>query len=86
MRTRVARARCGRHAEPARPALVPDLVESIDPVYAPGQVWAYHTRPGEEGSTLTVLRVERIVPVDQVIVHVAESVALVDPAARGGAG
>lgn len=25
----------------------------------PGQVWAYKTRPGEEGSTLTVLKVEK---------------------------
>jgi hypothetical protein len=26
--------------------------------YQPGQVWTYHTRPGEEGSRLTILKVE----------------------------
>ena len=31
-----------------------------DPKYQPGQVWRYKTRPGEERSTLTVLRVEAV--------------------------
>lgn len=35
----------------------PQLV--TDPKFVPGQVWAYKTRPGEESSTLTILRVEK---------------------------
>lgn len=30
------------------------------PTFAPGQRWAYRTRPGEEGSTLVVLRRETV--------------------------
>ncbi|WP_104990298.1 hypothetical protein [Deinococcus sp. NW-56] len=30
------------------------------PTFAPGQRWAYRTRPGEEGSTLIVLRRETV--------------------------
>ncbi len=35
-----------------------NLKEVRDKKYQPGQVWGYKTRPGEELSTLTVLRVE----------------------------
>lgn len=35
----------------------PQLV--TDPMFLPGQVWSYKTRPGEESSTLTILRVEK---------------------------
>jgi hypothetical protein len=34
------------------------LEETTDPKYKPGQVWSYKTRPGEENSTLAVLRIE----------------------------
>jgi hypothetical protein len=34
------------------------LKEVVDEKYKPGQVWSYKTRPGEESSTFTVLRVE----------------------------
>jgi len=44
-------------------------VEIADSDFRPGQEWAYRTRPGEESSTLTVLRVERA-PKLGVIVHV----------------
>src|SRR5215471_15716123 len=36
------------------------LKEVSDPKYKPGQVWTYTTRPGEEQSTLTILRVEEL--------------------------
>jgi hypothetical protein len=40
-----------------------------DPTYKPGQVWSYKTRPGEEDSTITILRVEST-PKMGTIVHV----------------
>ena len=45
----------------------PELAK--DKKYQPGQVWQYKTRAGEEGSRITVLRVERLLKVG-VIVHV----------------
>ena len=36
------------------------LKEVSDPKYKPGQVWSYTTRPGEEQSTLTILRIEEL--------------------------
>jgi hypothetical protein len=45
----------------------PQLV--TDPKFEPGQVWSYKTRPGEEGSTVTILRVEKT-PKLGTIVHV----------------
>lgn len=44
--------------------------EIADSDFRAGQEWAYRTRPGEESSTLTVLRVERSAE-PGVIVHVA---------------
>jgi hypothetical protein len=47
--------------------------------FAVGQVWAYHSRAGEEGSRVWVLRVDALEH-PGVIVHVAvEGVALGDP-------
>lgn len=40
-----------------------------DPTYKPGQVWSYKTRPGEDDSTITILRVEST-PKMGIIVHV----------------
>ena len=40
-----------------------------DPTYKPGQVWSYKTRPGEDESTITILRVEST-PKFGIIVHV----------------
>lgn len=40
-----------------------------DPTYKPGQVWSYKTRPGDEESTLTILKVETT-PKLGTIVHV----------------
>jgi hypothetical protein len=37
--------------------------------FAPGQIWHYDTRPGEEGSTLTILRVDSF-PEDGKVVHI----------------
>jgi hypothetical protein len=37
-----------------------DLKEVKDEKYKPGQVWSYKTRPGEETSTITILRVDEI--------------------------
>ena len=45
----------------------PELVS--DSKFAPGQVWSYKTRPGEEGSTITILRIEET-PKLGTIVHV----------------
>ena len=45
----------------------PQLV--TDPKFVPGQVWSYKTRPGEQSSTITILRVERT-PKLGTIVHV----------------
>ncbi|WP_109487252.1 hypothetical protein [Occallatibacter savannae] len=42
---------------------------ATDPKFSPGQVWSYRTRRGEESSTITVLRIERL-PNAGVIVHV----------------
>jgi hypothetical protein len=38
--------------------------------YEPGQIWKYETRPGEEDSTLTIVKVESY-PELGVVVHVA---------------
>ena len=42
---------------------------ATDPKFSPGQLWSYHTRKGEESSTITILRVESL-PKIGVIVHV----------------
>jgi hypothetical protein len=41
----------------------------VDSTYRPGQIWSYKTRPGEEPSTVTILRVETL-PKVGIIVHV----------------
>jgi hypothetical protein len=45
------------------------LKEVDDVTYKPGQVWSYKTRPGEEKSTLSILRAEAG-PEDRRIVHI----------------
>lgn len=40
-----------------------------DPKFKPGQVWSYKTRPGEEESTLSILRIESS-PKLGVIIHI----------------
>lgn len=45
----------------------PKVIE--DATYKPGQVWSYKNRPGEDDSTITILRVESA-PKMGVIVHV----------------
>lgn len=60
------------------------LVDVTDSQYQPGQVWAYRTRPGEDSSTLTVLRFERADTLG-VIVHVAvEGLTIRNPSAPDG--
>jgi len=46
-----------------------NLREVKDEKYQPGQVWSYKTRPGDESSTLTILRVEAALQ-DTRIVHI----------------
>jgi hypothetical protein len=46
-----------------------NLKEVKDDKYQPGQVWSYKSRPGEESSTLTILRVEES-PQGKRIVHI----------------
>lgn len=51
--------------------------------FEPGQVWTYHTRPGEEESRLTIVKVE---PHDKLgtIVHIqVNGIAQKPPPARG---
>jgi hypothetical protein len=40
-----------------------------DPIFKPGQVWSYQTRPDETSSTLTILQVDRSAKLGM-IVHV----------------
>lgn len=42
---------------------------ATDPKFAPGQVWAYRSNPGEEGATITILRVQTLGKVGT-LVHV----------------
>jgi hypothetical protein len=42
---------------------------ATDPKSLPGQVWSYKTRPGEESSTATILRVEKE-PKIGIVIHV----------------
>jgi hypothetical protein len=50
----------------------------------PGQIWSYETRPGEESSLLTILKVEPH-PKHGTIVHVSlEGLRLKIPSAQGG--
>lgn len=44
-------------------------VVARDPKFAPGQVWSYKTRFGEERSTVTILRIEKT-PKMGTIVHI----------------
>lgn len=37
--------------------------------FIPGQIWHYDTRPGEEGSTLTILKIDSF-PEDGKVVHI----------------
>ena len=46
-----------------------NLKKVKDDKYKPGQVWSYKTRPGEETSTITILRVEEA-PQRKRIVHI----------------
>ena len=48
------------------------LRDYTDSTFQPGQVWRYHTRSGEDSSTLQVLKVETH-PKTGVIVHIAVS-------------
>ena len=50
-----------------RPCPEPQVVK--DPKFRPGQVWQYKTRPDEQSSTLTILRIESL-PKLGAIVHV----------------
>jgi hypothetical protein len=52
--------------------------------FAEGQVWSYHTRPGETGSTILINKIE-IHPVLKTIYHIGIFVARVkDPWAPSG--
>jgi hypothetical protein len=52
--------------------------------YEPGQIWKYETRPGEEDSTLTIVKVESY-PELGVVIHIAvENVQMQNPHAPNG--
>ena len=60
------------------------LVETTRSAFRPGQVWSYRTRPGDDSSTVVVLRVEEA-PTLGVIVHVAvEGLDIRNPKAPDG--
>jgi hypothetical protein len=47
--------------------------------FVPGQIWHYDTRPGEEGSTLTILKIDSF-PEDGKIVHIRlDDINVVNP-------
>ena len=46
------------------------LADTDQSTFKPGQIWSYKTRPGEEASTLTILKVEKSEKLG-IIVHVA---------------
>jgi hypothetical protein len=41
----------------------------VDSKFKPGQVWTYHSRPGESASTVTILQVDRMEKIG-VVIHV----------------
>ncbi|HTC61627.1 MAG TPA: hypothetical protein VK709_02190 [Candidatus Saccharimonadales bacterium] len=47
----------------------PEPTESSDSKFRPGQVWQYKTRPNDDGSTLTILKIETL-PKQGVIIHI----------------
>lgn len=52
--------------------------------YAPGQVWTYRTRPGEESSRITILKVDQHDKLGNIIhIHVS-NVAIKSPSAPDG--
>lgn len=51
----------------ARPC--PEPTESGDSKFRPGQMWQYKTRPNEEASTLTILKIETL-PKQGTIIHI----------------
>ena len=60
------------------------LVDVSEGKYRVGEVWGYHTRPGEKGSFLTVLKVESS-PTIGVIVHIrVDGLRIENPQAESG--
>ena len=61
-------------AAPAQVGVLPKndvrLKDATDPKFRVGDVWEYNTRPGEEGSRLTVVKIDNS-PELGIIVHVA---------------
>lgn len=71
-------------AAPSPAAADPMLTEVRDGKYRVGQVWRFTARPGEEGATLTVVKVEST-PKVGLIVHVSLAGLLVkSPRTPGG--
>ena len=61
-----------------------DLPVTNASLYRPGQVWRYHTRPKEEQSTLTILRVDST-PKLGIIVHISlDGLRIPNAGAPGG--
>jgi hypothetical protein len=61
----------------------PDI-QAAHPRYAPGQVWMYGTRPGEDASRVTVLRVDKT-DAAGFIIHVrVDDVSVRNPSAPDG--
>jgi len=71
-----AAAACAEEIPPPKPA--------VSDQFAPGQVWRYKTRPGEEGSRVVIGKIENA-PKIGMIVHVKlVSLSLKNPTAPGG--
>ena len=62
----------------------PVNIEATHPKFSAGQVWSYRTRPGEEKSRLTVLRIDKKEP-QGFIVHIRlDDVSMKNPSAPNG--
>lgn len=60
-------------------------IEAPHPRYKPGQIWTYKTRPGEDNSRVTILRVDKHPATGEFIVHIGiDGLAIQSPSAPGG--
>jgi hypothetical protein len=60
-------------------------IEASHPKYKPGQVWTYKTRTGEDGSRVTILRVDKHPVTGEYIVHIGvNGIAIRSPTTPGG--
>lgn len=62
-----------------------EMPENKDSIYQTGQVWSYKTRPGEEDSTLIIVKTEYYDEVIGNVVHISVTgVTIKNPNVEGG--